>query len=116
MRHDRADEHTAIALLKEKVRIFTEERDWTSAHDAKNLAMCIAIESAEIMEHFQWGERSDYAPEKLSDHELNEIRMEVADVFIYLFSFCNALGIDVATAVTDKININAGRWPVEYNQ
>ena len=73
--------------------------------------MSIAIEAAEIMEHFQWGAPEDYL--ELSEEKRHEVSMEVADVMIYLLSFCRATGIDLATAVQAKMEINEGRFPVE---
>lgn len=102
-----------LARLQRMVHDFTEARGWTPAHDPKNLAMSVAIEAAELMEHFQWGERSDYGKGLIAPDNLEEIRLEVADIMIYLLSFCNALGIDPARSIVDKVLINDRRWPVE---
>lgn len=105
------DQETTVAELKKIVTDFTEARNWTSEHSPKNLAMCIAIEAAEIMEHFQWGAPEDYM--ELTEETRHEVAMEVADVMIYLLSFCRATGIDLATAVQAKMEKNEGRFPVE---
>jgi dCTP diphosphatase len=107
------DEVTTVAELKAYVQAFMEARNWGRAHTAKNLAMSIAIEAAELMEHFQWGDREDYAPGKIEPEKLDEIRSEVADVMIYLLSFCRELGIDLAAAVQAKQEKNEVRFPVE---
>nr|WP_283809073.1 MazG-like family protein [Tumebacillus amylolyticus] len=75
--------------------------------------MSIAIEAAELMEHFQWLENDDYAAEKLTEEKREQVRLEVADIAIYLLSFCNQQGIDLAKAVHDKYQINEKRFPVE---
>ena len=105
------DEETTVAELKKIVTDFTGARNWQGAHSPKNLAMSIAIEAAEIMEHFQWGAPEEYR--ELSEETRHEVSMEVADVMIYLLSFCRATGIDLATAVQAKMEKNEGRFPVE---
>lgn len=107
------DRNTLVFELKDKVKRFIELRDWVEEHDGKNLAMCIAIEAAELMEHFQWKDRAEYAPELISPSEMQDIKLEVADVMIYLLSFCRHMGIDLAEAVYEKIAINETRFPVK---
>lgn len=109
----RGDQNVTVAELKKRVQDFTEARNWGKGHRAKNLAMSIAIEAAELMEHFQWLDNGDYTVEKLSAEQQEKIRLEVADVAIYLMSLCNSLGIDLAQAVYDKYEINEKRFPVE---
>ena len=48
------DETTTVSQLRRSVQAFVDERDWSQFHSPKNLAMSIAIEAAELMEHFQW--------------------------------------------------------------
>jgi dCTP diphosphatase len=48
------DQDTTIATLREIVRRFVADRDWEQFHSPKNLSMALAIEVAELMEHFQW--------------------------------------------------------------
>ena len=68
--------------------------------------MSIAIEAAELMEHFQWGTESS------ADHEIYDaVRFEVADVMIYLLHFCRVMDIDLAQSVRDKLAINEQRFP-----
>jgi dCTP diphosphatase len=110
------EEQVTLAELKAKVGDFLEARNWGKAHSPKNIAMSIAIEAAELMEHFQWGGPEEYRPEQLSEEKVNEIRLEVADVMIYMLSFCRTLGIDIAQAVQDKLEINETRFPVEKSR
>ena len=49
-----ADHHTTLADLRAQIEAFVAERDWSQFHSPKNLSMAIAIEAAELMEHFQW--------------------------------------------------------------
>jgi dCTP diphosphatase len=107
------DQSVTVADLRKVVADFIAERDWHSYHDAKNLAMSIAIEAGELMEHFQWV-RTDELPALLaSDAERAKIVDEVADIACYLLSFVNALDIDLSAAVNAKVAKNAAKYPVE---
>ena len=108
-----ADESVTVTDLRKVVAEFIAARDWQSYHDAKNLAMSIAIEAAELMERFQWV-RTDELPAVLaSGAERAMIEDEVADIACYLLSFVNALDIDLSTAVRAKIAKNEQKYPVE---
>jgi NTP pyrophosphatase (non-canonical NTP hydrolase) len=114
MSEARGDRNVQVQELKDLIYNFNEARNWHEVgHRPKNLAMSITIEAAELMEHFQWYDNDHYEADKLAPEKREEIRLEVADIAIYLLSFCNRMGIDLAQAVQDKININEKRFPVE---
>lgn len=92
------------ALLK-----FRTERDWEQYHTPKNLSMSIAIEAAELMEHFQW----KAAGEGINSGELEKIKEEVADIAAYLLMLTHDLGIDLNKAMLEKIKKNEQKYPVE---
>jgi len=104
----------AVQKLKSKVSKFVKERDWEQFHTPKNLSMSLAIEAAELMEHFQWTNTVDEAAKVLKDkHKRPEIEDEIADIAIYLMSFCNLYNIDLEKAVLGKMKKNAKKYPVE---
>jgi NTP pyrophosphatase (non-canonical NTP hydrolase) len=108
-----SDSVTTLAQLRQAVDKFVAARDWYAYHTPKNLAMSIAIEAAEIMEHFQWYGLEESA-ERLQDASIHgDVAEEIADVVIYLLSFANATGIDVSDAVLAKLARNEVRFPVE---
>ncbi len=107
------DQTTTVGKLKEAVAAFVAERDWEQFHDPKNLAMSIAIEAAELMEHFQWLRSDQVRPPDLDDDVRREIAEELADVLCFAISFANATGIDVASAVMSKLEKNAQKYPRE---
>lgn len=109
------DNDTTIGELREHIAGFIRERDWEQFHDPKNLAMSIAIEAAELMEHFQW-ERNDQLPALLEDPaKRQEIEEELADVACYYLSLANNLKVDLAEAIEKKILKNAEKYPAgEY--
>jgi NTP pyrophosphatase (non-canonical NTP hydrolase) len=106
-------DHTAtVQDLKSAVRKFISARDWDSFHNPKNVAMSIAIEAAEIMEHFQWISIEE-GRQKMQEPELRaEVADELADVMIYCLSFANACNIDVSQAIQMKLDRNETRFPV----
>lgn len=107
------DDSTRVTELRELVADFVAARDWGRYHDAKNLSMSIAIEAAELMEHFQWV-RSDELPALLRDEARRaKVVDEVADIACYLFSLVNALGIDLSAAMAAKVAKNSVKYPVE---
>lgn len=88
------------------------EREWEQFHDPKNLSASIAIEAAELMEHFQWL-RSDQLDAVAKDAaKMKEVREEVADIFAYLLSFATRMEIDLSSALADKMQKNAAKYPV----
>ncbi len=110
------DQETTLAELREVVSQFIAARRWEPYHTPKNLAMSIAIEAAEIMEHFQW-----LAPEEASARLRDaaariEIADELADVLIYCLSFANVTGIDISASVRAKLERNETRFPPETAQ
>ncbi|MCG3129802.1 MAG: hypothetical protein FLDDKLPJ_00537 [Phycisphaerae bacterium] len=107
------DQNTSVKQLRELVAAFVAERDWQQFHDPKNLAASILIEAAELMEHFQWL-RSDQLDAVRNDPgKASEVREEVADVLAFLLSFANAMDIDLASALSDKMRKNAVKYPAE---
>ncbi len=107
------DSSTTVGDLRSAVESFMAERDWAGYHTPKNLAMSIAIEAAEIMEHFQWITVAE-AIELASDPSAKaEIADELADVLIYCLSFANATDIDISSAIRAKLARNQHRFPIE---
>ena len=91
----------------EKILAFRSARNWEKFNTPKNIAISVAIEAAELLEHFQWTENNPP-----SDKEKQEIAYEIADVAIYLSYLCNDLDIDLNQRVAEKIEINKQKYPV----
>lgn len=107
------DSRTTVSELCAAVDRFVGARNWYNFHTPKNLAMSIAIEAAEIMEHFQWQEVKESA-EQIKDADFRaEVADELADVLIYALSFANVSGIDVSEAIYKKLARNEVRFPIE---
>ncbi|MBT4511344.1 MAG: nucleotide pyrophosphohydrolase [Chloroflexi bacterium] len=108
-----SDESTTIIDLKNTVRAFIDERDWSKYHNPKDIAISIAIEAAELMEHFQWTDETEVEKIGKDPVKMAEIEQELADVVIYCFSFASAVDIDIARAVINKIEKNKAKYPAE---
>ena len=105
------DSRTTLQQLKEKMSTFVSERDWEQFHTPKNLSMSIAIEAAELMEHFQWLTVEE--SKDLPDDALTDIGEELADIVIYALSLSNVLDLDLARTISDKMEKNIRKYPKE---
>lgn len=90
------------AVTKE-LRAFVTERDWAQFHSPVNLAKSISIESAELLECFQWSDEGDPA----------RVTAELADVLTYCLLLADKLGVDANTIVLDKLAETRRKYPVE---
>ena len=108
-----SDDSTTVAELRKLVADFVAERDWSQFHAPKNVSMALAIEAAELMEHFQW--LTTEASRSLADDpdKLAEVGEELADVIGYSFALANELGLDISNAVRAKMVKNAEKYPAE---
>ena len=97
--------------LRNQLRTFAADRDWDQFHSPKNLAAALAVEAAELLEHFQW--LTEAQSQQLPPEAINEIRAEVADVLLYLIRISDKLGIDLLAAANAKIILNAEKYPVD---
>lgn len=100
-----------LESLRQRVRAFAEARDWFQFHSPKNLAMALAGEAGELLEHFQWlteAQSRELAPEKRA-----AVALELADVLIYLVRLADELGVDLLAAAREKVAINEERYPAE---
>ena len=102
---------TDLDTLRNQLRTFAAERDWDQFHSPKNLAAALAVEAAELLEHFQW--LTEAESQQLPAETLEEVRAEVADVLLYLIRISDKLGIDLIAAANAKIALNAAKYPVE---
>lgn len=113
--HPASDATTTVADLRKILADFVAERDWSQFHSPKNVSMALAIEVAELMEHFQW--LTTEASRQLTDdpQKLAAVGEELADVVGYSLALANELGIDVSSAIRNKMVKNRIKYPAaEY--
>jgi len=95
--------------LIRKLREFAAEREWDQFHSPKNLSMALAVEVAEILEHFQWLTEEQAC--RLEPETLKKVREEIGDVQIYLARLADRLGIAPLEAAMEKLEINRKKYP-----
>jgi len=107
------DSMTTVAELRKRMTRFVAERSWQRFHKPKNLAMSLAIETSELMEHFQWLTHGEAKTLLQDPAARKEIADEMADVLSFLLSLANATGIDLAASFQAKMAANDRKYPAE---
>lgn len=107
------DDTTTVADLRRRVAAFVAERQWEKYHDPKNLSMSIAIEAAELMEHFQWVRTEELAAALNDAKTRDAITDELADIVAFTLAMANALNLDLARALEHKMRKNALKYPAD---
>jgi NTP pyrophosphatase (non-canonical NTP hydrolase) len=100
-----------LFALRQALRRFAKERDWDQFHSPRNLAAALCVESAELLEHFQW--LTDATSKSLPRDARRRVREEMADVLLYLVRLADRLDVDLLEAAIDKMKLNARKYPVE---
>jgi dCTP diphosphatase len=102
--------------LIEELRHFVAERDWSQFHDPKNLAMLLASEAGELLAEYRWV-RNDESDAFSQDPQARQrIANEIGDVGIALALLCDRIGMDLGSAMREKIARNRQRYPVEHSK
>ncbi|MFO7955131.1 nucleotide pyrophosphohydrolase [Thioalkalivibrio sp.] len=109
----RGDPRRAQGLeeLASRLEAFVDERDRAQFNSPKNLSMALAGEVGELIERFQW--LTQEQSQHLSAEAHEAVRQELADVQIYLLLLARKLDIDPVEAVSDKLEVNARKYPVD---
>jgi dCTP diphosphatase len=108
-----SDKTTTMDELRKLVDQFVSQRDWHQFHTPKNLSIALAIEAAEVMEHFQWLDPQESRAVSHDPIARAAVAEELADVVCYVLAMANELQIDVADAVRHKMIKNVQKYPVE---
>ncbi|MBY0518754.1 MAG: nucleotide pyrophosphohydrolase [Bacteriovoracaceae bacterium] len=103
------------AQIQEKISQFAREREWEKFHTPKNIAMALTVEASELMEQFQWL-TAEEANSVMSSEKAQAVKHEVADVAVYLLRLCDLLKIDLQSAIEEKIQLNAKKYPIEKSK
>lgn len=107
------DNETSVADLRAIVEQFVAERQWQKFHTPKNLSMSLAVEVAELMEHFQWRTAEESTAIAEDPALLTEVAHEMADVACYLLALSASLGVDLSSAIGEKMVLNRKKYPAE---
>lgn len=99
---------TEIKSIVDDIKKFRDQRDWKKFHDPKNLAICLSVEAAELLEVFLWKNHDEINPEKLKE--------ELADVFYSALLLADGFNLDVGQIVREKLKKNAKKYPVKKSK
>ncbi len=88
----------------DRIRKFTEDRDWDKFHSPANLAKSISIEANELLECFQWDE---------DNYDVDAVKEELADVLVYCRNMLDKLGLDEDEIINAKMEKNETKYPVD---
>ncbi|MDY2627623.1 MAG: nucleotide pyrophosphohydrolase [Lachnospiraceae bacterium] len=91
----------------DRIRKFTEDRDWHQFHTPGNLAKSISIEANELLECFQWSD---------TEYDLEHVKEELADVLVYCQDLLDRLGLDADEIVNSKMDKNEAKYPVDKSR
>jgi len=105
------DDQTTVNELKAVVAKFVDERNWHDFHNPKNLVMSLAIETSELMEHFQWRTPDESLAIMNDTEQAHAVGEEVADCLAYLLAIASKLDIDLSTTLRAKMVRNAVKYP-----
>ena len=100
-----------IEQIKQRIQKFSDDRNWDSFHNPKNLVMALNGEVGELNEIFQWLDFEESL--NLPDDVLAHTKEEVADIAIYLLRICMKLDINLEDAILNKMTKNEAKYPVE---
>jgi NTP pyrophosphatase (non-canonical NTP hydrolase) len=102
-----------IKELTQRMHVFVTSKGWYEIESQRpqtlrNLAISLSLEANEVLEHFQWQEESKNR-EKLAS--------ELADVALYLLQLASLSGIDLESAILQKLEINSNReWDTHISK
>lgn len=108
------DNEETIETLVDRMTHEFGERDWDKFHSPKNLAMNVAVEVGELIEHFRWmTEEESYVKDEALKEQIGD---EIGDVFITLTTLAHKLNIDPVKAAHDKLTKVCARYTVEKSK
>ena len=91
----------------DRIRKFSEDRDWDQFHTPVNLAKSISIEANELLECFQWSD---------TEYDLQHVKEELADVLVYCRNLLDKLDLDEDEIVNMKMDQNEAKYPVDKSK
>ena len=95
----------------DRIISFRDERDWKQFHNPKDMAISLVLESTELLEHFQW--KNDTEISEHLETKRSEVADELSDVLYWVILMANDLDIDLNKALSDKMDKNEAKYPVE---
>lgn len=106
------DSKTTVHELKEKIRLFCEERDWGKYHNAKDLAIGIITEAGELLDHFRFKSEKETEEMLKNQNKRDEVSEELADILYFVLRLGQKYDIDLTTELNRKMEKNREKYPV----
>lgn len=106
------DGTTTIDELKDMVREFCDERDWTRFHTDRELAIGLVTEASELLQAFRFKD-DQQVRDMVSGPRRTEVVDELCDSLYFILRFAQMNGIDLSSGLEDKLRRNAEKYPVE---
>ncbi len=100
-----------FSALTSQIVAFRDERDWQQFHNAKDLALSLTLEAAEVLELYQW--KTGPAIDAVASERRQDLADELADVLYYTLLMAHDAGIDLEAALQAKLKRNAEKYPVD---
>ena len=97
-------------------RQFAKARDWDQFHTPKNLSMALSVETAELLEIFQWLTEEQSAKIMEEEKQGEAVKHELSDILYYLVRLADVLGVDLEAAFWEKLQLNEKKYPVEQSR
>lgn len=105
-----------LKKINSEIEKFASDRDWDQFHSVKNLSMALSVESAELLEIFQWFTEEQSNKIYNDPKTMSKVEDEVADIFVYLLRIVSKTNINLETAVLNKLKKNAEKYPIEMSR
>lgn len=103
-----------LQKIQNIIKNFSQQRDWDKFHNPKNLAMALSVETAELVEIFQWLNEKQAAT--LQGDKKEHLEEEIADIAVYLLRICMAYNINLEDAIISKMKKNEKKYPLHDNE
>ena len=97
-----------LADLQKRILEFRDAREWGQYHNAKDLAACLSVEAAELLELFLWKKPEEAPSDKIAD--------ELSDVLYCVLLIAKECQIDIYQAALKKLDKNGEKYPVEKSK
>lgn len=110
------DNNSEFKSIQQQLRLFAKERDWEKYHNPKNLSMALIVETAELVEIFQWMDSKESENIINSKEVLESVSHELADIMLYALRLSDVFKIDIIKAMNDKIIINSKKYPINKSK
>jgi NTP pyrophosphatase (non-canonical NTP hydrolase) len=93
---------------------FRDQRDWAQFHSPKELAISLAVESAELLQLMQWYKGEELQRVIVEKHA--HLTDELADVLFSVLLLAEELKVDLGAAFLAKLEKTGAKYPVDKSK